>query len=185
MSRVTIMRAGCLMAALVTLAAACGDGEDRPRVDVVSGSGSGTGSGSGSGTGAPAEPGKVEPKPGDAPQVDVAMSEWAIVPRQTSVKAGRVYFLVENTGPDDPHEFVIVRTDLAPNRLPVKDGKVREDQVKIVDEIRPYLPKSTASITLKLQPGKYALICNIAEVENGELESHYELGMWAAFTVTD
>jgi hypothetical protein len=27
------------------------------------------------------------------------------------------------------------------------------------------------------------LICNIAEVENGELESHYQEGMRTAFTV--
>jgi hypothetical protein len=36
---------------------------------------------------------------------------------------------------------------------------------------------------LDLEPGSYVLICNIAEGEEGELESHYEEGMRTAFIV--
>jgi len=128
--------------------------------------------------------GVVEAKPAGATQVDVAMSEWAIIPDRDSVKAGTVYFLVENRGPNDPHEFVVIRTDGEPGELPVIQGRVPEDEVDMVDEIHPYRPKTTASIALDLEPGKYALICNVAEVEDGEIESHYELGMYTAFTVT-
>ena len=63
------------------------------------------------------------------------------------------------------------------------DGRVPEDEVDIAGEIEPYLPGTTASIELDLEPGRYVLICTIAEVEEGELESHYLLGMRAAFTV--
>jgi hypothetical protein len=34
-----------------------------------------------------------------------------------------------------------------------------------------------------LKPGKYALICNLVEIEQGKLESHYQEGMRAAITV--
>lgn len=169
--------AGVLGTSLV--AGACGDdGEDRPDVEVIGGGGSVSVTGTGD-----ALPGVVEAKPADAQQVDVRLGEWFITPAQTSVKAGKVYFLVENAGPDDPHEFVIIRSDEAPDALPATDGKVPEDKVDFVDEIGPYLPASKASIAVDLTPGTYVLICNIAEVEGGELESHYELGMHTAFTV--
>jgi len=185
-----------LVAGLAIAIAACGGGEDRPEVDVigtgsasssasgsVSGSASGTGSGSGSATGAPAEPGVVEAKPDDATQVDVTLREWAIVPAQASVEAGKVYFLAENAGPEDAHELVIIKTDLAPDALPVEDHKVPEDQVDIVEEIEPFAANSSASKTVELSRGTYVLICNITEVEDGETESHYEEGMRVAFTV--
>lgn len=186
-----LIAAGGLAVAL-TLGVACG-GEDRPAVDVVddgSASGSGTGSVSASGatggasaTGGPIGEGAVEEKPADAAQVDVTLSEWSIRTSSPSVEAGQVYFLVENAGPDDPHEFVIIRSDAEADALPVVEGRVPEDEVEIAGEIEPFVPGSSASITVELEPGSYVLICNIAEVEDGELESHYELGMRTAFTV--
>lgn len=194
--------------AFALVAAACGDGEDRPGVEVegsgsVSGTGThtgtgsvtgtgtgtgtatGTGTGTATGTGTVAEPGTVEEQPEGSERVDVAIGEWYIRPAVAEVRSGQIYFYVENEGPEDPHEFVVIRTDLAPDELPVEDGVVPEDAVEIVGEIEPFAPGSAASITLDLPPGKYVLICNIAEVEDGELESHYELGMRAAFTVTE
>jgi uncharacterized cupredoxin-like copper-binding protein len=169
---------------------ACGGGEDRPDVDVIDGgtssassSASGTGSTSGSASGAPIEPGVVETKPADATQVDVTLREWAVEPQQKSVKAGKVYFLATNAGPEDGHELVIIKTDKAPDALPVTDHKVPEDDVDIVDEIEPFAANSKASATVELEKGNYVLICNITEVENGETESHYEEGMRVAFTV--
>ncbi|MCA9843906.1 MAG: hypothetical protein KC482_04500 [Dehalococcoidia bacterium] len=180
------MRTGNMFASLAaiggvvfvaSLLVACSGGEDRPGSGSISGSGSGTGVGIGSGV--------VEDKPDGATQVDVLLSEWAITPSETSVRAGEIYFLVENAGPDDAHEFVVIRTDEAPDALPVVEGRVPEGDVDLVDEIRPYTPGSSASITLDLEPGKYVFICNIAEVEGGELESHYELGMRVGFEVVE
>lgn len=127
--------------------------------------------------------GVVEPPPEGAEQVGVTLQEWAVTPERESVEAGSVYFLVENAGPDDPHELVIIRTDEAHDELPVEEGRVPEDEVDMVDEIEPFSAGSSASIALDLEPGSYALICNIAEVEGFELESHYQLGMSAPFTV--
>jgi len=78
---------------------------------------------------------------------------------------------------------VIVKTNLAPDRLPVKDGRVPEDDVDLIDEIEAFSAKSQASKTVKLTAGTYVLLCNITEVEDGKLESHYQLGMRAAFRV--
>jgi uncharacterized cupredoxin-like copper-binding protein len=166
---------GLLAVPLLTLAA-CGD-------DDGSVSSSGSSSASASASGAGVEPGVVEPKPSDAVQVDVVLREWEVAPKQTSVKAGKVYFLVENAGPEDPHEFMVIKTDLAPGALPFEDDKVPEDKVDMVDEIEPFSPKSKASIVMTLAKGKYVLICNITEEEDGEIESHYREGMRTAFTV--
>jgi uncharacterized cupredoxin-like copper-binding protein len=183
-----------LVVLIAALQVACGDGEDRPAVDVIdngTGSGSvsgsvsasGTGSGSASASGEPVGAGVVEEKPADATQVDVTLREWEISTSESSVAAGQIYFLVENAGPDDPHEFVVIRTDLAPDALPVVEGKVPEEEVDLVDEIEPFAPGSNASITLDLEQGSYVFICNIVEIEDGELESHYQLGMRVAFAV--
>ena len=164
------------------LLVACGDDDDPGSVS-VSGTGSSSSSASASASGAPPEPGVVEDKPANATQVDVTLREWEISPSVDSVEAGEIYFLVENAGPEDAHEFVVIRTDLAPGALPLVEGRVPEDDVDLLDEIEPFAPDSSASLTLDLEAGSYVFICNIAEIEAGELESHYELGMRVAFTV--
>jgi uncharacterized cupredoxin-like copper-binding protein len=126
--------------------------------------------------------GVVSAKPADAIQVDVVLREWAVAPAQTSVAAGKVYFLVENSGPDHPHEFVVIRSDLGPLDLPFEDNKVPEADVDFVDEIEEFAPHSSASLTVDLTAGKYLLICNITE-DDEAIGSHYKKGMVATFTV--
>ena len=187
------------LAALLLVGLACrdGDGEDRPSVMVIDESGSvsvsGAVSGSVSVSGVVAEavtgtgvvePGVVRPRPPAAQQVAVDLKEWSILPERAEIEAGAIYFLASNVGPVDPHELVIVRTDVAPGDLPVVEGKVPEDRVDIIGEIEPFTAGTVASGLFNLEPGSYVLICNIAEIEEGELESHYELGMRVAFTVT-
>jgi hypothetical protein len=65
----------------------------------------------------------------------------------------------------------------------VVDGRVPKNQVQLLDEIEPFLPRSKASKVVNLTPGKYVFLCSIAEMEGGKLESHYQLGMRTAFTV--
>jgi uncharacterized cupredoxin-like copper-binding protein len=145
-------------------------------------SGTGTG-GTGTGTGTGVGPGEVKPKPPEAAQVNVTLAEWSVTPDPTTISAGGVYFLANNMGPADPHELVIIRTDLPPDQLPVVDGKVPEDQVEFIGEIEAFAPGTQAADTFTLAPGSYALICNIAEMEGGQLESHYQLGMSASLVV--
>jgi len=129
------------------------------------------------------QPGVVQPKPAGASEVRVTLQEWQIDVDTPAVAASALYFLVDNLGPDDAHEFVVVRSDAAPDALPVVDGRVPEDEVDLVDEIEPFAASSSASVTLELEPGSYVFLCNIAEVEDGEMESHYQLGMRTGFTV--
>lgn len=54
-----------------------------------------------------------------ATTVQVNLQEWAVVPAPTTAAAGEVTFQVTNTGPEDVHEFVVLKTDLDPGALPV------------------------------------------------------------------
>lgn len=165
------------MAVLALLVLGC-KGEDRPGVTTI-----GTPSESVSG---PPLDGIVLPKPAGASEVDVELKEWGLTPSVSQVKQGTIYFLVTNAGPDDVHELQIYKTDLAADKLLTKDGKAlgSKDVVKVA-EVHGFAAKSQASGLFVLKPGKYVLLCNIAAVEEGALESHYQLGMRAGFTVTN
>ena len=133
--------------------------------------------------GANAEPGVVQTPPPGATQVNVTLSEFILTPDVATALAGQVYFLATNAG-GEAHEMVVIKTDLAPDQLPNDDGRVPEDDVDMIGEIEPFAPGSEASIVFDLEPGQYALICNIVEEEaGGKSESHYLEGMYAAFTV--
>ena len=149
----------------------------------VSGTGVGSETGSGTGTGIGAEPGVVLPKPEGATQVDVQLLEWAVIPEVSTVQAGEIYFLADNVGPADVHELVIIRTNTPADQLDTIDGRVTEDQVNVIGEIEPFLAGTEASGVFTLTPGNYALICNIVEIEDDAVESHYLLGMRTGFTV--
>lgn len=126
----------------------------------------------------------MQAQPAGSTRVNVTLREWGILSDVEEVGAGRIYFFVENVGPDDPHEFLVIRIgDAEIGDIPVVEGRVPEDEIDFVDEIEPFTAGSTASIVIDLSPGRYLLLCNIAEIEDGELESHYELGMRTRFTV--
>lgn len=116
--------------------------------------------------------------------VDVTLQEWAVVADPDSTAAGDVTFNLTNDGPDDPHEFVIIRSDEAPDALPTDaDGAVIEEEVDVVDEVEEIEVGNTAELTVGLDAGSYVLLCNVTEEEDGEIESHYQLGMRTSFTV--
>ena len=123
---------------------------------------------------------------GPASTVGVTLQEWAVVPDADSVPAGPVTFSVTNNGPEDVHEFVILRTDLDPGALPTDEtGAVTEDAegMQVVDEIEDLAIGATQEVTASLTAGKYVLLCNVYSAE--EQEAHYQLGMRTPFTVTD
>jgi len=121
---------------------------------------------------------------GAAGAVDVTLQEYAIIPGAASATAGTVTFDVTNTGPDDVHEFVVIKTDLAPDALPTnKDGTVDEEAAGLEPqgEVEDVAVGDTQSLTLDLSAGNYVFICNIYEDDTHE--SHYQEGMRVAFTV--
>ena len=118
--------------------------------------------------------------------VEVTLQEFAVVPAQDTVSAGSVTFDATNEGPDDPHELVVIQTDLAPEELPTTaEGELDEarEGIEIIGEIEEFPVGETESATFDLDSGDYVLICNIVEEEDGEIEAHYELGMRIGFTV--
>ena len=59
----------------------------------------------------------------------VALREWAVMPVPTTASAGKITFTVRNSG-KTKHEFVVIRTNLAPAKLPVKNGRASEKGAK-------------------------------------------------------
>lgn len=122
---------------------------------------------------------------GDGGKVKVDLSEWAITPNVASVENGDVTFDISNKGPDHNHQLVIIRTDFAPDKLPTKDdGSVDKGAagVDVVGEIHEVEPGDDGSGIFTLDPGKYALICNLVDERDGEKFVHYQKGLRVAFT---
>lgn len=118
--------------------------------------------------------------------VAVTLQEWTVLPAQASVPAGQVTFQANNAGPKDPHELVVIKTDLDPGALPTTpEGGVDEEGagIEVLGEIEEFKVGETRSSSFDLTAGSYALICNIVEKEEGKTEAHYQLGMRTAFTV--
>ncbi len=133
-----------------------------------------------------ASPGADGGDGGEATVVAVSLQEWAVVPAQNSAPAGDVTFEVTNDGPDDVHEFVVLKTDLAPGDLPVDENGVVSEEgegIEVIDEIEDIPVGDSQDLTVALDPGSYVLLCNIWSED--EQEAHYEMGMRVAFTVDE
>lgn len=123
---------------------------------------------------------------GGATTVQVTLQEWAVVLAAASAPAGDITFDVTNEGPEDFHEFVVIKTDLEAAELPTDaDGVVDEggDGMEVIDEIEDLPVGESQSLSLALEAGSYVLLCNIWD--EGEGEAHYKMGMRMAFSVTE
>jgi uncharacterized cupredoxin-like copper-binding protein len=115
---------------------------------------------------------------GDKGKVDVTLSDYKVELGSTSAPAGDITFNVTNDA-EQKHEFVVFKTDLAPDQLPLNaDGDVDEEGegVTHIDEIGGVPGGSSDSLSVNLEAGGYVLICN--------LPGHYKQGMHAAFTAS-
>jgi uncharacterized cupredoxin-like copper-binding protein len=74
------------------------------------------------------------------------------------------------------HEFVVLKTDLSADKLPVKNGQVSESQFKKMGGVQDIEPGKNKRLTLKLVPGRYVLICN--------KPGHYAMGLHTSLLVT-
>jgi uncharacterized cupredoxin-like copper-binding protein len=111
-----------------------------------------------------------------AERVTARLSEYAVKVGRSSVPSGRITFKVHNKG-DVLHELVVVQTNARHDALPRKGDTVKEGgPLKVVDEVEDLKPGKSASLTVRLKPGRYVLLCNLA--------GHYVAGMHAAFRVT-
>ena len=120
--------------------------------------------------------GDDEPEGGDGAgtTVDAAMRDWEILLDPTTVPAGAITFDVTNDGPTT-HEFEIFSGDADPASLPVENGVANTEGLELIDEVEDVTPGATAELSVDLEPGTYALICNLAD--------HYEEGMFTSLEV--
>jgi uncharacterized cupredoxin-like copper-binding protein len=109
--------------------------------------------------------------------VSITLKDFSITPSVASLPAGRVTFQASNKGPSE-HEFVVLKTSLAPKTLPLEKGAITEDAkgIESVGEVEGLLSGKTKSTTIELAPGRYLLVCNIP--------GHYLAGMVTPFTVS-
>jgi uncharacterized cupredoxin-like copper-binding protein len=120
---------------------------------------------------------RQEPTPSGTP-VNVLLEDFKVQRDAAVVPAGPVRFSVLNQGPTT-HELIVVRTDRAPDKLPLQDDGLTVDEegpgVELLDEAEGLDIDDRQTMVLGLTPGHYVMYCN--------LEGHYLGGMYAALTV--
>jgi len=117
------------------------------------------------------------PTPSGTP-VNVLLQDFKVRMDAAVVPAGTVSFRLLGQGPTT-HEFIVVRTDRSPDKLPLqRDGLTVNEEafgVELVDEAEGLDIDDRQTLDLRLAPGHYVMYCN--------LEGHYLGGMYAALTV--
>ena len=102
--------------------------------------------------------------------------EYAVHVTDHVAKAGDVTFTVTNYGTIQ-HEFLVIKTDYPVGQIPVDGEKFNEEAngVANLGETGEFDPGLTKTVTVKLTPGRYQLVCNIP--------GHYKKGMAIPFEV--
>lgn len=111
---------------------------------------------------------------GGASAITATLTEFTVQPSPASGSAGEVTFTVKNSGAV-PHELAVVKSDADAKKLPQKDGLADETANKPLARTGNIAAGASEKLTVKLEPGKYVLLCNLA--------GHYSAGMATSFTV--
>ncbi|HEV2249317.1 MAG TPA: sulfocyanin-like copper-binding protein [Candidatus Limnocylindria bacterium] len=104
----------------------------------------------------------------EVPSVYVDLSDFKIVTDLPTIAAGHVVIGIRNHAAM-VHELKVIKTDLAPDKLPVDGGTAKANEDGKVGELLNIAGGASRKLVLELAPGKYVLICNIS--------GHYQLGM--------
>jgi uncharacterized cupredoxin-like copper-binding protein len=122
--------------------------------------------------------------------VTATLKEWEIKLSSADLKAGDITLNFTNNG-DKEHEFLVRKTDLKADSLPLvasgeDEGRVDEESPKLTEVGNPseiaVIPPSTTvlSLRLTLMTGHYVVFCNLHVVDL----LHYQKGMHTDFSVT-
>ncbi len=106
--------------------------------------------------------------------VSAMEKDFEITLSSDTASAGAVQFAIMNEGPS-AHEFVVVKSDLAPDALPVVDGQVSEDGLDVIGEEEDVAPGTAPTLDVTLEAGSYIIMCDIV--------ARYQQGMHVGFTV--
>jgi len=116
---------------------------------------------------------------GSSDAIDVSLSDGDITMSSAEIAAGDVTFAGTNEG-STVHEMEIftVPDGVDATSLEVSDSVANTEGagMTVVDEVEDIAPSTTAELTVSLDPGTYAVICN--------LSGHYAQGMVTEFTVS-
>ncbi len=119
---------------------------------------------------------------GGSKTIDATLTSYNIALDSDSASAGEITFHVHNDTTDGlTHEFVVFKTDLPADQLPLTDEGIVDEEgagITAIDEVEDVEPGTSADLTVNLDPGNYVLVCNI---DSDEL--HYQHGMHTPFTV--
>jgi uncharacterized cupredoxin-like copper-binding protein len=85
-------------------------------------------------------------------RVEVRLDEYRVLPEHIEVRAGRVTFVARNTG-RLTHNLAVVQFD-----RPLGD----EQEKQYGTPTKTLFPGQSAQTTVELKPGKYRLVCTIA-----------------------
>jgi uncharacterized cupredoxin-like copper-binding protein len=117
--------------------------------------------------------GQAETLPSDV-QVVAEMRDYSITLSVPTVKAGLVKFGIRNLG-GMAHQFDLIKTDLAPDKLPVDAASAKAKEDGLVKQVLNIAPGKVATVSAELQAGHYVIICNVP--------GHYQLKMYAELKV--
>ncbi len=106
--------------------------------------------------------------------VVVEMREYLITLNTPTVKAGVVKFGIRNLG-TMVHDFDLIKTDLAPDKLPIDTASAKANTDGLVKQMINIAQGRATTVDADLAPGHYVIICNVA--------SHYQLWMRTELTV--
>lgn len=112
-------------------------------------------------------------RPGEVGIV-VELTDYKVTPGAAILRAGETKIGLRNRG-SQPHDLVVLRTELAPDKLPYDAGTATAQEPGLVLRTKELRAGGTAVATLTLEPGQYVLICNVA--------GHYRLGMRTSLRV--
>ena len=104
----------------------------------------------------------------EIPSLYVDVSDFKLVTDHPTIAAGHVVVGIRNHA-SMLHELVVIKTDVAPDQLPVDGATAKAKEDGKVGELLNIAGGASRKLVLELAPGKYVLICNIA--------GHYQLGM--------
>jgi uncharacterized cupredoxin-like copper-binding protein len=128
--------------------------------------------------GAPAAPAATSTPAG--PQiVNVSLTTYGFKLTPSNIKAGDVKFVVKNDATDLMHEIILVKTDLAPDKMPIGSDNTSIDEdskaITIVGAVEDVEPGKSGEVVMKLTAGHYVYFCN--------KDNHYKLGMVGELTI--
>ncbi|HET7236974.1 MAG TPA: plastocyanin/azurin family copper-binding protein [Actinomycetota bacterium] len=114
---------------------------------------------------------------GGEADMSVTLRDDAITLSPEAVAPGPLTLEASNEG-TKIHEFEVfaVPDGVDANALPVEgDTAPADEMLQVIDEVEDIAPGTSASLSVSLDPGSYAVICNLPD--------HYANGMHTTFTV--